>query len=176
MEGQGAPSSVGTSAAADGAAAARARATRKRRRTAPEAIPEVRRGSSGLRKGRNLRPSPVADRDEPVEDSSPNGADARAAQAGASPESPLPLAGGGRTGCVAAAGAPWRAGAGHGTPLRRVARGRRGRLPALARDPADEGADDARGGAAAVAAYGRQARGVRAAPPARPAHSGERRR
>ena len=56
----------------------------------------------------------------------------------------------------------------------RRARGRRGRLPARARDPADEGADHARGGARPVAQDRRQARGVRAAPPARPPDPGHR--
>ena len=75
-----------------------------------------------VRNGRILRPLRVADRGEPVEHSSPNGADARAAHAA--------LAGRDRRGGPGAAGPPWRADPRDRAPLRGQPRGRRGRLPA----------------------------------------------
>ena len=106
----------------------------------------------------------VADRGEPVEHRSPNRADARATLTHEVAKAAMAL--------VARHGERAR----NRPPLCGHARGRRGRLPARARDPADQGAERSRGGAAAVAAHGRQARGVRAAPPARPADAGQRRR
>ena len=63
-----------------------------------------------------------------------------------------------------------------GASLRRHAGGRRGRLPARDRDPADEGAQHARGRAHPVAQDGGEARGLRAAAPARATLAGDRRR
>ena|GEM_PF-4167381 len=57
--------------------------------------------------------------------------------------------------------APRRRALRHRATLHALARGRRGRLPARARDPPHQGAGPARAGAAPVDAHGRQARGVR---------------
>ena len=85
------------------------------------------------------------------------------------PEAPAPRRGGARS---AGAARPSRtADHAHGPPLLRHSGGRRGRLPARARDPAHQGADDERGRARAMAQDGGQARGVRDSSPARSRHA-----